>query len=228
MKPFSMLLAVLLFTFTQAINAAEFANIQVHGKANIYAMPDYATLIVGIKHTDKTKALANKKSEQQLVAMVKELKALGVGKKSIDASNNRAYTQYHYQNGERKIIGETSAYSITITINNLDNLPAIFHQLNQLGLSQIQPAQFHFDNLGALQQQALVAAVDNAFQKAKTLAKSSQQTLGNAYQIIEQQTHTPMFRLATASSSNPEAFDYQAVKPQEISAQVTITYQLIP
>lgn len=221
-------ITVYIFTllFSVPLWASDFASIQVNGKASISALPDYATITARIEHTDKTKALANSKSEQQLVKMVKALNTLGINKKAIDASNYKAYTRYQYQDGKRQKVGETSEYTIKITINNIKSLATVFHSLNQQGLSQIQPAQFYFDDIGALQQQALVKAVENAYQKAHTIAKATQQKIHSAYHIIEHDGFaSPRFKMM-ASDSHNEAAQYQQVKAQEINARVTITYKL--
>jgi uncharacterized protein YggE len=223
------LVALLTLLFSVQTYAMEKANIQVSASSSIEAMPDSATIHMTIEHSEKSKAAAEKKNQQQLSELITALAIFDIGKEEIDASEVNSYSQTRWHDGQSIKVGETVRNSITITVKNLEQIPALYQSLNKLNLARINSAQYRFSDIEALKNQAIEKALSEARDKADNIAKNIDRQIKSTFQVVVNDSGlAPVYRaqMMEAKASNIDNHDYMQTKAQKIQAHVQVIYLL--
>ena len=203
-------------------------TITISGTGESRAVPDMASVMMGVTTTGPTAKDAldrNTAAMQELFAL---LKAAGIAERDIATSNFSVNPRYDYgQNGNEspKIIGYDVSNSVTVTMRQLDMLGALLDKGVASGSNQINGITFMVSKPDALVDEARKLAVADARRKAELYATAAGVSLGNVLSISEgaAQPPTPVFmkRAQVAESAVPIARGEQS-----LTADVSITWEI--
>lgn len=189
-------------------------SITVHGKWEVFATPDTATLVLSITKTKPTtkeaQAFVNKKiSEVQTV-----LKSFPIRSQDIQTENIHIGTEYDYGfwGNERKIKGYTASYTMKIILRQLDENKAkeiekLINTLTSIESVGIDDLSYDIQDKTKLFSKARTLAMQKAEQKAEELAKLAQITIGKPISIAEEINYQPLYYKQTFSQSNSAIMD---------------------
>ncbi|MBI5071620.1 SIMPL domain-containing protein [Candidatus Falkowbacteria bacterium] len=164
---------------------AERDTIAISGEGKVTAIPDIATIDVGLmteKSDVKSAQLENTTKMNRLIA---NLKNLGVESKDIQTSYYNIYPQYDWPNGKQVLRGYQVSQGVTVKIRNLDKIGDILAAAGEGGANQVSGLSFNIDDPEALRQEARVKALENAKTKAEALAKVAGVGLGKIVSFSE-------------------------------------------
>src|SRR3989338_8607812 len=192
-------------------------SITLSGHGEISAVPDIANVYFTIRKDGKTV-----KEAQEAVAKVEKnsldfLKANGIAEKDIKTTNvsfNPKY-EYKYDNqimipcsewgcpprpGKNVISGYEAYESITVKVRNTDDVGKIMQGLGGLGVSDLSGPNFSIDDEDALKAQARKEAINDAKEKAESLAKDLGVRLGRISNFSENGNYPIMYGKAMMDS----------------------------
>jgi len=205
-------------------------TITISGEGKIKAIPDIATIQLGLSTEKKTVAAAQKENTDKMNQLIEQLKKQGVEKKDIQTTNYSIYPQYDWIEGKQTLRGYQVNETVTVKIRNLDKIGDILSMAGDLGLNQVGGLNFDIDEPEKLKQEARIKALENAKEKAKALAEIMGVKLGKVVSFTESsQTPYPIYKSyalegvgggGSAPSPNIESGS------TEITVNATVVYEI--
>jgi uncharacterized protein len=203
-------------------------TVSVTGEKTIDAQPDLAIAQIGAVTSDKELTEAQRKNTEISTAILNSFKRNGIAEKDIQTSTYQIYPQYDYIDGKQVFKGYEVRQVFTVKIRDIDKIGEIIDDAVQSGANIIERVQFAVAEPQMYYQQALAKAYEDAFKKARVLAKASGTTLNPQPLEIIEDSSIPMIPrpgkafVLSAESTAP-------VQPGEvgISARLTVKYKLM-
>lgn len=161
------------------------SELSVVGEGKIEAVPDTATITVGISVSNVTTVQeAQTRITEINNKIISSLSGLGIAKSDIKTSNYSIYP-YYSPDAQAKTTGYNGNVSITITTHSAEKVPNIITQATAAGANEVQGVNFSIDNPDALREKAREEAIDNAKEQAQKLAKQLDIRLGKITNVVE-------------------------------------------
>ncbi len=163
-------------------------TITITGEGKVTAIPDIATLSLGMDNTNMDIQVAQKKNSDTITALINALKALDISKDDIQTTNYSIYPQYDWNNGKQTLTGYTISQNVTVKIRQTDKVDQVLKVVGDLKLNQVGGLSFDIDQPEIYRQQARILALQNAKAKADALAKIMGVKLGKVISFNESGT----------------------------------------
>ncbi|HHW10668.1 MAG TPA: SIMPL domain-containing protein [Firmicutes bacterium] len=148
-------------------------TITVSGQAEIRAVPDTATLTVGVSILAKTADKAQKEAAQKAAALIETLKKKGIPEKSIQTINFSLNAEYDYSDRQRTLLGYRAVHELSVIVEDLANLGSVMDAVVAGGGNTINNVRFGLRNSRDVAEEALRRAVADAQRKAEILAEAA-------------------------------------------------------
>jgi len=245
-KPFAVLLIILLVVVVVAllgvvrndwkeyryIGKAETRDtITIQGQGEVTAVPDIATVAIGLSTEKKEVADAQKENTDKMNAFIKDIKGLDIEKEDITTTNYNIYPRYDYDDGKQVLRGYEVSQNVSVKIRDLEKISDVLSLVSTHKLNQVGGLNFTFDDPEELKQEARVAALENATEKAEDLADVAGVKLGKIVSFSESSAdyEFPVRYAAEASAlgigGGGEAPQVEAGS-QDITVYVTVSYEV--
>ncbi len=207
-------------------------SISVDAVGKVTALPDIASVSIGVKTEKKSIADAQKENSLKMNAIIEKLQQLGVAKEDIQTSQYSIDPAYDYPDGKEILRGYEVRQDVDVKVRKLDSISDILASAASLGANQIGGIGFTIDDPETLRQQARLKGIEAAKKKAQDLAAAAGVKLGKVVGFSE-------------SSSSPESPVYYAkdmvtgmggasnpspnVQPgsQDVIVNVTVQYEIL-
>ncbi len=200
-------------------------RITVTGRAEATAVPDVATMSIGVETEAKTPGEALADNALRMTAVMGKLKSAGIPDKDMRTSQLGIWPVYAERQQPRKTVGYRASNQLTVTIRDIDRLGAILDDAVADGANSVNGPTFSIDDPEPLFIAARAAAVKDAIAKAERYAGAADVELGPVISIDEAGGGGPVFgrqmRAESMAASTP-------IAPGEttIAASVTMTFAI--
>jgi uncharacterized protein YggE len=210
-------------------------GIWVNGNGKAVAVPDVATLSLGVEAQEATVEQARTEAADAMDKVIAALKDQGVAEKDIQTQsfNIQQVSRWDSDRQQENIIGYLVSNTVTAKVREIEKTGAVidavataggdFIRINNVGFTVDDPSEYY--------QQAREEAVNDAAAKAQQLATLSGVTLGKATYITEN-TYIPgpiyrqdMAAVPTEATSTVET--PISVGEMEITVNVQLAYAII-
>ena len=201
-------------------------SVSVSGTAQVTLKPDVAYVTFGTQTSDADAAKARTANDTLMKKVLDALKAQGVDEKDIKTVDFAINPRYD-ANGTA-VTGYDVVNSVQVKVKNLDKLGGIMDAALAAGANNASNLYFDVENREEAYNQAVVKAIDNAKQRAETLAKSAGRTLGAVTAVTESGGYNPYPMFVTRDAAMTAGAGSVPVSSGEmqISASISITYEL--
>ncbi|MEH6464061.1 MAG: oxidative stress defense protein [Shewanella psychromarinicola] len=224
-----------LFTLTAAsslstLQAAElsFAHIETEGTSTIEAPADMAIINVQVSiEADSAKA-AKDKADDAVSQFMQRLLNAGIDKKHIQSANLQLNPQYSYvQNEPRKLTGYSANRQMTVTVMDLNSLNELLDSALVEGINNVNNIELKSSQEAQIIAQARQAAINDAKQKAQSLAKGFGEQIAGVWEVryFSQQPHQPEMYRASMKMNADVAQTYQQGQVT-ISDRIEVVFRL--
>lgn len=230
---FSVVLVVAVAVWPLGLASAASANqaagvLVTTGSAEVTAVPDEATVVVGVSLLSETAALAQSEVAMHMEQVRGALQRLGIPDKSIQTRDFRVGPEYEYRDGKQVLRGYRATHDLYVKVDDIAGLGAVLDAVVSAGASTVREVQFGTSRAPELLQQALTAAVRNAREKAEALAEGAGITTLRVNRIQDHTGYAAPVRNEMRALAK-EAFDAGAqteIAPGEITlrAQVEVEF----
>lgn len=204
----------------------------VSGEGSVTAVPDTATINLGITISKPTVKEAQTEANLTIKKIQEDLKKLGIPDKNIKTINYNLNPTYDWSSGKGGITGYQINTNLEVKVTDFDKINEVIDIATADGANLVGNLQFSVndDKLKELQKQAREEAVKQAKQKAQDLANVSGLKLGKLIDV--QEATTPSIRpLYLNAATTGKATDQEETKvapgEQEIKISITLSYETL-
>lgn len=217
-------------------------TITVTGTGQSSAVPDIAKISFTVEQSASTVESAQAAATKQANDAIAAVKQMGIADKDITTSDYSITPQYasavppcppgaycsQPMQVSNKITGYQVSESVSMTLRDTKKAGDIVAKLGTLGVQNVSGPNFTFDDDNGVKNDARAAAIKNANDKAKELAKELGVSLGGVVSYSDQGIIYPMYDKAVAASASGAA----AASPnlpngeQQQTVNVQVTYRI--
>ena len=235
-KSFLILAALLCAVAAQAEPAPKAGDKQifyVSADAEILVKPDRVHLTLGVAERSKDLRAAKERMSETLKKAIAFCKANGVQDKHIQTSRISIYPDYRYDDdkGKNLLRHYALAQSFTVTLENPEKYETILYSLLDMGINNVSNVSFATSELRKYRDEARLAAVRAAQEKAQLLASAAGLKLGKIVNIFEgrpsiEVTSPAQNRSFAQEPAKPDAGESFALGMIPVKAEMTVAYEL--
>ncbi|WP_207181906.1 SIMPL domain-containing protein [Anaerocellum diazotrophicum] len=227
-----LLLATFLVFFAPKVDASSGTDqskteITVKGQASVYVEPDVAILTFGVLSENISADAAYSQTAAKISKTIDAIKKLGIDPKDIKTLRVNVYPKYSYNkdDGTSKIVGFYASTDLTVTVRNLSIVGKTIDTAFKNGVNTFSSLTFDISNSSSYYNQALSKALENAKQKAATIAKGLGISLSKPKSVTENSyVNTPPIVYYKAEALASSASTQIQPGTIEIKAEVTLVY----
>ncbi|WP_254052728.1 SIMPL domain-containing protein [Bacillus sp. V59.32b] len=158
----------------------------VSGEETILAAPDQAMIKLGVITENKDPAVAQQENANAISKVINSITGLGIPENQIRTVEYRIEPQYDYQDATQIFRGYKVTHLIQITISKIKQVGEILDTAVNNGANTVSSLQFTLSNQEVYYNQALSLAVENAREKAVSLAKILGVTLNKIPDLVQE------------------------------------------
>ncbi|WP_078409392.1 SIMPL domain-containing protein [Priestia abyssalis] len=205
-------------------------TITVYGQGTIEAMPDTIMMTIGITTENQNVQEALRQNSVAASQLIEALHQLGLSDQQIETSSFTINPKYEYSEGKSTLIGYEVQHLFTITVKDVKQAGEVYASAVANGANIARNLQFQLQNADLYYQEALKAAVQNATEKAYTIARSLRVTLQEQPIEVIEETLSPVYeRSFEAKATVLAASSVPPIQPgeQQIEAKVKVVFSYV-
>jgi uncharacterized protein YggE len=204
-------------------------RIYVTGSATIITSPDIAIAQLGVQTFNKELEPAVDENNTRTDAIIATLRAQGVDEKDMKTSSFNIYPQREYRDNENiyEIVGYQVNNTLSVTLRDLDSVGKSLQMAITAGANNISGISFTLDDPEPVRNEARTKAIEDARQRAESMAEAAGVELGSVLNITE--TSSPGVIISRDASYDETAIKSDVpVQPGELelTVQVSMTFAI--
>ncbi len=229
------------FTWQQAkyVNIGP-TTISISGEGEVKAIPDIGQFSFSVVESGADAVVAQSASATKVNEIIAYLKEAGVEEKDIKTENYNLSPKFKYESRpcplgsycpqEQVPDGFEVSQTVSVKVRDLKEAGTLLTSVGERGATNISSLQFTIDDTDALKAAARNLAIDNAKEKADTLAKKLDVRLVKMVGYYEDEGYIPYY--GYGGSEKAMSADTAMVAPSlptgenVTKSRVTITYQV--
>jgi uncharacterized protein YggE len=204
--------------------------ITVTGEGRAEAVPDMATVSLGVTSEARTAAEALARNSAAMTQVLGQIAAAGIAPRDVQTSGlslSPRWDNARSTGGPPRIVGYVVSNRVSVRVRELDGLGGLLDRLTSEGANSFGGVSFGLSEPGPIEDAARQAAVADARRKAELFAKAAGVTLGPLLSLQEAggvSPPMPMERMEMAMTADIAV----PVAAGEVSllAQVTLVYAI--
>lgn len=205
-------------------------EISFSGEGKVVVKPDIAMVSFAVSTKALKSADAVNENNQKMNAVIKAIKGVGIDEKDIQTTVYNLQPWYDYTREGSVFRGYSLEQQISVKVRNLDTVNNVLDKATSAGANNVGNLSFTVDDMETVKAEARAKAIEQAKQKAKTLAKQAGLNLGKLTNVSEGYSGypTPSYGIGGGANMMKEtsyAPDIQ-VGQSEVSVSVSLTYQV--
>ncbi|KFN02806.1 DUF541 domain-containing protein [Bacillus clarus] len=153
-------------------NTGKEATITVQGEGVVKAKPNVVILTLGIRTDHKNVKQAQEENAVQSRQLLDALKQLGIADKDIETISYTITPQYEYVNDKALLQGYRVEHLYEITVLNVQKAGEVYDIAVTNGANVAKGLRFRISHPNKYYEQALIQALQQAVEKARTIANS--------------------------------------------------------
>lgn len=236
---------VILFAYTKlagpipfSVNSIQTTNSNLFsssGEGKATAVPDSATVSLGVTAQGKTVSDAQSKANETADKIIAAVKKLGISDKDIKTTNYSVNPDYgsgevrtliYPPTDNQSITGYTVTQNLDISVKPIETANKVVDAATANGANLVGGVNYKFSDevQKKLEDEARVQAVKDAKDKAESLANASGVRLGRIINVVESTTGFPMpMAFKSEAAGTPDTTAPTNVTPGENSVTIDVT-----
>ncbi|MBR1886779.1 MAG: SIMPL domain-containing protein [Schwartzia sp.] len=170
----------------------ELPILSVSGSGVVQGTPDQATVTLGVVTRRKTAGDAQQENAAKAAAIHRALIAFGIDGDDIMTEDYSFRPEYnHDKSGRTSIVGYTASNTVRVKVRDVDLVGGVIDAALDKGANMVRSLDFSIRDMDALRREALEQAVEDAREKAETIARALGTTIVGVHHVTE---NTGMFQ----------------------------------
>lgn len=227
--PLPLILALAVSTAAPALAAEAGRTITVTGQGTALAVPDMATISLGVVTEAPGAREAIDANSRAMAGVIDRLRSLGVEERDMQTSDfsvNPVYQRVQTPGAEPTILGFTARNMLTLRVRELSRLGEVLDEVARDGANSFSGLSFGMQDPGASEDAAREAAMEDARDRALLYARAAGVELGPVQSISEVGFAQPPMPFARAEMAMASDAVPVAAGEMELSATVTVVYAI--
>lgn len=210
------------------------AGVTVTGAGRVTALPDQATVQLGVQVRHEDLATARADVTRRSNAVLAHLASLGIDERHINATHINTQPQYRWdkQRETQVVTGYSVQRSIDLALMDLSLLASVIEGSTDAGANQVSSPRLSHSNEAGLRRDALRLATKDAMANARAIAESLGSVLGRVQEISSTGSSQPKplskDMLMRASMERADSDANYVTGDQVFEARVMATFNLSP
>ena len=203
-------------------------GVTVVGQGTAYGQPDQATVVVGVESFAATVAEATTQNQTTLDNVMAALAAAGIAAEDIQTTNYSLFAEQTYgENGPTGIAGYRVSNQVNVKIRDIALVGDVLAAVTEAGANAIYGVNFSVADPAALEAEARALAMQDAANRAASLAELGNVALGDIT-VISEVVGTPVMPLSGGYAMEQAASAAPGISPGQLSyqVQVQVTYSI--
>lgn len=212
----------------QSGSTAIAGGVTVVGQGTAYGQPDQATVVVGVESFAATVAEATTQNQTTLDNVMAALSAAGIAAEDIQTTNYSLFAEQTYgENGPTGIAGYRVSNQVNVKIRDIALVGDVLAAVTEAGANSIYGVNFSVADPAALEAEARALAMQDAANRAASLAELGNVALGEIA-VISEVVGTPVMPLSGGYAMEQAASAAPGISPGQLSyqVQVQVTYSI--
>jgi uncharacterized protein YggE len=224
MRARGLIVVLLLTTHWAMADEPEPRVITVSGVGEVKAVPDRATVQLGVEARRLELEAARAEVTKGVSAFLDYCEELDIAAEKIATSGITIRPEYSWNNNVRRLTGYFVGRSLVVDLADLDKLGKLIEGAVDQGVNQVSEPVFGLKDRGRYEREAMTLAATDAQRNAATLASALGVTVGDVISISAQSSGPPppprpmmTTRMAEADMGGTETY-----RSGEITFQVQV------
>jgi uncharacterized protein YggE len=205
------------------------ATVSTHGDGWVAVVPDAATIRIGVTVTKPDLPAARAEAAQLAGAIIASAKKADIPAKDMQTTSYRIQAVYDTRpKAKAAIRGYEVSNTVTITVRDLNHLPAVLDAAIASGANQVQGPDFFMQRPEVAEDEARRLAMASARRRAEVLAATEGASLGRVRSIADGVSRGISPRMAFRAAESLDAGPATPIEAgtERISASVDVTWDL--
>jgi len=151
--------------------------IKVTGEGELEIPPDLASVKLGVIMEGKELIAAQQQNTVEMTKVINELRALGIPQDHLQTFDYRIESEYDYDQGKQLFRGYKITHLLEVKIEELSLIGKVVDTAVQNGANYVSNIQFTVKNKESYYLKSMVLALNQAIEKARTIAATINATL---------------------------------------------------
>ena len=188
-------------------------GVTVVGQGTAYGQPDQATVVVGVESFAATVAEATTQNQTTLDNVMAALAAAGIAAEDIQTTNYSLFAEQTYgENGPTGIAGYRVSNQVNVKIRDIALVGDVLAAVTEAGANSIYGVNFSVADPAALEAEARALAMQDAANRAASLAELGNVALGDIT-VISEVVGTPVMPLSGGYAMEQAASAAPGISP---------------
>jgi hypothetical protein len=228
------LIALLAGAAGRAAEAPAPRQVTVAGHGETRALPDRATVTLGIEARAAALAAAQAEANRVMGALLAVVRGLGVADSDVHATRLTVGPEYDVGDGRRprQLVGYAVSRELIVELRDIDRLGLLIEKGLGAGANLVAEPRLDSSRRGDLEREALARAVGDARANAEVVAQALGVRVGAARSVSAAGepplVPVPAPRMAIASVAAPTAAETYRPGELTFTASVTASFELEP
>ena len=212
----------------QTGSTASAGGITVVGQGTAYGQPDQATVVVGVESFAATVAEATTQNQTTLESVMAALTAAGIAAEDIQTTNYSLFAEQTYsESGPTGIAGYRVSNQVNVKIRDIELVGDVLAAVTEAGANSIYNINFSVADPVALEAEARALAMQDAANRAASLAELGNVSLGEIT-VISEVIGAPVMPYGGSYAVAESASAAPGISPGQLSyqVQVQVTYSI--
>lgn len=152
-------------------------SIEVTGEGTVSAAPNKAIIVLGVITESPSLSTAQSENASAVTNVINAMLRLNIPREQIQTVTYRIEIQYNYEDGTQIFRGYRVTHLLQITIDSVEQTGLVVDTAVNSGANFVSTIRFTIANSEIFYNQALSTAIQNAGNKANTIARTLGATL---------------------------------------------------
>jgi uncharacterized protein len=182
-------------------------TVATHEEAHV--TPDRATIQISVQTTAPTANAAAAENAAKQAAVIRALRALGLGDDQISTTNYNIYPEQRYEpNKEPTVVGYNVTNTLSVEVRKLSQIGSVIDATVAKGANMVTSLQFFASNTEDARRTIIASAVQKARLDAEAAARAAGGTVGELLEIsigaYSPPSPRPMLRVSAAMADQAQ------------------------
>jgi hypothetical protein len=201
-------------------------GIHVAGTGTVKLKPDIANVQIGVQTFNADAQVAVSENNDRTQAIIDAVKQLGVADKDIQTTQFSVTPQRDWTKPDPNIIGFQVNNTVAVKMRNLDDVGKVLQASVDAGANNIFGLDFTVDDPTPFKNDARVKAIEDARQRAESMAKASGVKVGKPTSIVETSAGTPPIYRTNLDKAAAESSVPVEVGELELTVTVDVVFEI--
>ncbi|PKG24221.1 SIMPL domain-containing protein [Niallia nealsonii] len=212
------------YPFIRDANQAKKRSMIVYGSSRVTLEPNIVNIQLGVINEDTELTKAQQKNASLIQQITQALIDQGISKEHIQTADYSIYPQYDYVDNIQQFRGYQVTHLLSITIEDISKTGSVIDTAVKNGANSVSNIHFSIKNKDIHYNTALKMALNNAIEKAKTIASDLKVHLDSVpAKILEQLTdHSPPIPYKALANSNVIAGTSTSIEAGQLQLEAKV------